>query len=131
MASVGGNLSDLWCGCTVSVFETLRQARIVSVQTCLIDGEPLAPVDGELVERKLAGDGFIERAALKSAIREGFTCEPMKVYFTLSVGISRPGLVKQDYLYCLGMDFCVIKKELTRARLNRKVLKSGLIISQR
>ncbi|WP_281557792.1 hypothetical protein [Thalassomonas sp. RHCl1] len=64
----------------------LDTARMVSVQMCLIDGEKLAPVNDELVEvltnqlveRKLAGDGFIERAALKSAIIEGLTCEPMK-----------------------------------------------------
>ncbi|WP_281558888.1 hypothetical protein [Thalassomonas sp. RHCl1] len=63
----------------------LDTARLVSVQMCLIDGEQLAQVDDELVAvlsrqlvaRKLAGDSFIERAALKRAIIDGLTCEPL------------------------------------------------------
>ncbi|WDE01021.1 hypothetical protein [Thalassomonas actiniarum] len=52
---------------------------------CLIDGDKLAPVDDDLVTvlshqlvaRKLAGDSFIERAALKRAIIDGLSCEPL------------------------------------------------------
>ncbi|WDE08568.1 hypothetical protein SG34_032105 [Thalassomonas viridans] len=62
----------------------LDTARLVSLQMCVVEGESLDPVNDELItiisnqliNRKLAGDSFIERAALSSAIADGLTCEP-------------------------------------------------------
>lgn len=61
----------------------LDTAQLVAMQICVMDGEALSPINDmaiemisdQLIARKLAGDGFIERAALKSAIVEGLTCE--------------------------------------------------------
>lgn len=78
---VGGAAARYW-----SLYSKhLDTAQLVSVQMCLIDGERLAQIDDELVailshqlvEKKLAGDSFIERVALKRAIIDGLSCKPL------------------------------------------------------
>ncbi|WDE12343.1 hypothetical protein [Thalassomonas haliotis] len=54
------------------------------LQMCMIDGGVLDPlndvtiemISNQLIEKKLAGDSFIEKFALKRAIVDGLTCEP-------------------------------------------------------
>ncbi|WDE05248.1 hypothetical protein SG34_028830 [Thalassomonas viridans] len=66
----------------------LNTAKLVSVQMCLIEGEQLDPyrsdelievIANQLINKKLAGDTLIERVALKNAITDGLTCEPLKL----------------------------------------------------
>ncbi|WDD99810.1 hypothetical protein [Thalassomonas actiniarum] len=65
----------------------LDTARLVSVQMCVIEeqqkeveqvrtDELIEFMTDLLINRKLAGDSFIERLALKNAIYDGLTCAP-------------------------------------------------------